>query len=159
MSSEEKNRSMEEEWARATGNPDNMIVSDSLIGRLGSSMLEEELPVDTFLQCTLMSTEGQVLSGRTASFEQSPEEKRVSFETTHETANQMLSFSTLEKVVFSFPTQEDEVVWEIMPNEKVSRKTEFFAQNDALITISLVSVKDEKDSNSYTIELEAGAIQ
>ena len=111
MSSEEKNRSMEEEWARATGNPDNMIVSDSLIGRLGSSMLEEELPVDTFLQCTLMSTEGQVLSGRTASFEQSPEEKRVSFETTHETANQMLSFSTLEKVVFSFPTQEDEVVW------------------------------------------------
>ena len=100
MSSEEKNRSMEEEWARATGNPDNMIVSDSLIGRLGNSMLEEELPVDTFLQCTLMSTEGQVLSGRTASFEQSPEEKRVSFETTHETANQMLSFSTLEKISF-----------------------------------------------------------
>ena len=159
MSSEEKNRSIEEEWARATGNPDNMIVSDSLIGRLGSTILEEELPVDTFLQCTLMSTEGQVLSGRTASFEQSSEERRVSFETTHETANQMLSFSALEKIVFSFPTQEDEVVWEVEPGQEVSRKTEFFAQNDALITISLVAVKDARDSNSYTIELEAGAIQ
>ena len=135
MSSEEKNRSIEEEWARATGNPDNMIVSDSLLGRLGSSMLDEEAPVDTFLQCTLMSTEGQVLSGRTASFEQTPEERRVSFETAHETANQMLSFDSLEKIIFSFPSQENEVVWEIKDSEKVSRKTEFFAQNDALITI------------------------
>ena len=48
MSSEEKNRSIEEEWARATGNPDNMIVSDSLRARHGTSMLDEEAPLDTF---------------------------------------------------------------------------------------------------------------
>ena len=71
----------------------------------------------------------------------------------------MLSFDSLEKIIFSFPSQENEVVWEIKDSEKVSRKTEFFAQNDALITISLVTVKDAVDPNSYTLELEAGEIQ
>lgn len=152
MSSEEDK--FQEEWQRAMNNPDNMIVSDSLMDRLGASSLEEEAPSDAFLQCTIVSDDGNVISGRTASFQQTEDESSVSFETTHSTANTMLSFGFVKDVIFSLPAAEEEVVWSIVEGEKVSKRTEFFAQNDALITIVITHKKASDLDNSYTVTME-----
>ena len=109
MSAEEDK--FQEEWQRALNNPDNMIVSDSLISRLGGDDLQEEAPADSFLQCTIMSDDGQVISGRTASFEQTSTQSFVVFETTHATANTMLRFGVLERVLFSLPGADEEITW------------------------------------------------
>ena len=152
MSAEEDK--FQEEWQRALNNPDNMIVSDSLISRLGGDDLQEEAPTDSFLQCTIMSDDGQVISGRTASFEQTSTQSFVAFETTHATANTMLRFGVLERVLFSLPGADEEVTWAISEGDEVSRKTEFFAQNDALVTITITKQKETRDPNSYTITME-----
>lgn len=151
--SSEKDK-FQEEWQRAINNPDNMIVSDSLMDRLGTTSLEEEAPTDAFLQCTLVSTSGNVISGRTASFQQTEEESTVSFETTHSTANTMLSFGNIKDIIFSLPSAEEEVSWNIKEEEKVSKRTEFFAQNDALITIVITHKKASGLDNSYTVTME-----
>ncbi len=146
---------MADEWARAMANPDNMIVSDSLVGRLGPADGKAESSHDPFMQCTIISDDGQVVSGRTAGFNQTDDEWCVTFETTHATANSMLRFESLKEVVFSFPSEEEEVVWTVKEGEKVAKKTEFFGQNDALITITITLVKDDDDPNSYTVTMEA----
>ncbi len=156
MSAEDDKR-YEDEWARTMANPDNMIVSDSLVGRLSDGIDEIQSETsDTYLQCSITSVDGGIISGRTASFQQSDDKSSVSFETTHSTANAMLRFGTLKDVIFSYPSGEEmEVVWSVGDNEKVQMKTEFFAQNDALITIVITTVKDDVDPNSYTITMEA----
>ena len=154
----------EEEWTRALANPDNMIVSDSLMERLQGTSLEEQ-PVDTFLQCSIISKAGDIVSGRTASFRQSEEEWSVVFETTHATANSMLRFEDLSEVIFSVPSENEveagfkpEVIWTLTPGETVSKKTEFFGQNDALITIVIERVKDTDDPNSYTVTIDGDQV-
>ena len=165
MSSNDENI-FEEEWNRAISNPDNMIVSDSLMERLAGTDLEEDsASSDTYLQCTIISTDGDVVSGRTASFKQSEEERSVVFETTHATANSMLRFEDLKEVIFSVPHEnptdsgvKPEVVWTVTSDETVSKKTELYGQNDALITISIERVKDTDDPNSYTVTVDGDAI-
>lgn len=151
-----KTDNIENEWKRSVTNPDNMIVSDSLLGRLAlSEPVTEEATTDTFMQCSIISDSGNVVSGRTARFNKSATSRSVAFETTHNTANAMLKFGEVNEVIFSFPSGEPEVVWTIEATEAVSKTTEFFAANDALITIVIETVKDSKDSNSYTITTEA----
>jgi len=67
----------------------------------------------------------------------------------------MLKFGEVNEVIFSFPSGETEVVWTVEDAETVSKTTEFFGSNDALITIVIETEKDSKDSNSYTITTEA----
>lgn len=150
----EQDDKFQEEWNRAINNPDNMIVSDSLMSRLGSTDLEEVEKTDSFLQCTIMNDEGTIITGRTASFFQNENESSVSFEVTHTTANKMLMFGKLASVIFSQASSEDEVVWGVLDGERVSKKTEFFAQNDALITIVITAKKSAELVNSYTAIME-----
>jgi hypothetical protein len=151
-----KTDNIENEWKRSVTNPDNMIVSDSLLGRLAlSEPVTEDPATDTFMQCSIISRSGNVVSGRTARFNKSEYSRSVVFETTHSTANSMLKFGEVNEVIFSFPSGETEVVWTVEDAETVSKTTEFFGSNDALITIVIETEKDSKDSNSYTITTEA----
>ena len=73
------------EWGRITGNPDNMIVSEALLGRLPDTDFDTDdvKPSDSYLQCTLMGSDGTIISGRTAVFLQASNRWEVSFECSH----------------------------------------------------------------------------
>ena len=143
----------DEEWGRITANPDNMIVSDALRGMLAETDFDSEGNTpDTFLQCTVFGSEDTIISGRTAKFQQTENMWEVSFECAHSTANTMLTFGDVTSVLFSVPGSESEVVWEVQENTKITKLTEFFSQNDALVTITCV--KEAKDPNSYTVLVE-----
>jgi len=142
--------SKDNEWGRITSNPDNMIVSDDLRDML--DLEAEEKTSDTFLQCTVFGADDAIISGRTVKFQQTDDTWEVSFECTHSSANTMLSLGDVNSILFSIPGTETEVVWEVDENTKITKKTEFYAQNDALITITCV--KEAKDPNSYTVVVE-----
>ncbi len=96
----------EEEWARVMSNPDNVIISDSLIARVDPYNLGEITnPVEVKPVCEF-NFKGYSLSGEIASFSNVDAQRSYTFSTSLKNASQLMNSAELESFVMKAGREE-----------------------------------------------------
>lgn len=96
----------EKEWTRIMSNPDNVIISDSLIARVDPYNLGEIVnPVEVKPVCQF-EFEGYTLSGDVISFSNVDMRRTYTFSTTLKSASQLMNSAEFQRFVMKAGTDE-----------------------------------------------------
>lgn len=108
MANNNVNLSADAEWKRIMGNPDNVIISDSLVARIDPYSLGEiENPSAKKPSCHF-TFEGYTLAGDVISFSNSSGQRSYTFSTTLLAASQLMNSANF--VSFKMLSGDDELV-------------------------------------------------
>ena len=144
MSLNEKNEFVEneeKEWKRVMGNPDNVIISDSLIARVDPYNLGEiSNPVEIKPVCQF-NFEGFSLSGEVISFSNVDMQRSYTFSTSLKEASQLMNSADFQSFVMKAGA--DEIL--SMSNESIENfnfNVDIQSSTSAVVTITFSEVAE-----------------
>ena len=144
MSLNEKNEFVEneeKEWKRVMGNPDNVIISDSLIARVDPYNLGEiSNPVEIKPICQF-NFEGFSLSGEVISFSNVDMQRSYTFSTSLKEASQLMNSANFQSFVMKAGA--DEIL--SMSNESIKNfnfNVDIQSSTSAVVTITFSEVAE-----------------
>jgi len=144
MSLNEKNEFVEneeKEWKRVMGNPDNVIISDSLIARVDPYNLGEiSNPVEIKPVCQF-NFEGFSLSGEVISFSNVDMQRSYTFSTSLKEASQLMNSANFQSFVMKAGA--DEIL--SMSNESIENfnfNVDIQSSTSAVVTITFSEVAE-----------------